>query len=193
MKKPNKPSHPTGISFGVTFHGFPFPPADGQRRSLEIMKIWLILLIPVLTACDSGRTFVSPASSEVTTITAELFKRWDTGAHIDRFVVPQASYKPILTSLNGAHRDNFGMKWMVLGDIDITLATGSVHVRLFWTRKDTGAFKVNGTYYRAASDLEFLRLIEAAKQQSEQAVSSDGHKPSSSESSAGPTAPADAH
>ncbi len=56
------------------------------------------------------------------------------------------------------------MKWQVLGDLEITLKTGSMDVNLFWTEGKLGAFRTNGKYYRGASDSEFIRLLEAAKQ-----------------------------
>ena len=96
---------------------------------------------------------------------AELFKRGYVGAEIPEipgFEIPKAHYQAILDSLNGSARDFFPLTWQGLGLIDIRLSTGSISVALCWTGHESGAFISNGSYYRGASDSEFVQIIEAA-------------------------------
>jgi hypothetical protein len=135
------------------------------------MRILPALLFLLLTACkDQGKPFASPSSSDVSAIAVQLYNRQDGEAEIARFVIPGNSQKAILASLNGSHQDNNPMKWQVLGDIEITLKTGSINVDRFGTGQKLGAFRANGTYYRGSSDSEFIQLIKAAKQAHSEAV-----------------------
>lgn len=93
---------------------------------------------------------------------AELFKRGDEGAEIPEFEIPKAYYQAFLDSLNGSARDFFPLKWQGLGLIEIRLSTGSISVAVCWTGHESGAFISNDSYYRGASDSEFIQLIEAA-------------------------------
>ena len=137
----------------------------------------LVLLTSMLAACDSGDFDKSPSSSEVSKITAELFRSGITGEKIEKFTVHKAFYEAILALLDGAHEATDSMKWPGLGEFDITLATRIEHVKIFYTHEEVGAFKLNGIYYRASSDIKFVRMIEAAKKQNEVGASDGDNAP----------------
>jgi hypothetical protein len=127
------------------------------------MRFLTVILTLGLTACnDGGGPFLSPAPSDVSSITVELYNLPDGSEDIPEFELPKASYKELLESLNGSPEDNSNSKWQVLGNIRITMRTGSVDVNLFRTGGNPGAFKANGKYFRGGSDSEFIQLREAA-------------------------------
>ena len=128
---------------------------------------WTYIIGGLLIAISVGlwllnRPFSAPSVSDVTSIRVELYNLPDGGADIPEFEVPKAYYQTILSSLDGSPRDNFPPKWQILGQIRITLTTSSILVNLFWTRHESGAFSSNGSYYRGASDTEFIQLGQAA-------------------------------
>lgn len=132
----------------------------------ERMKAFTALLFLLLAACHNGQLpFVAPAPSEVLSMEVQLYNRPDGGADIVSFEAPKTSHASILGTLDGAQRDNHPKKWKSLGDIEITLGTGSVDVSVFSTGKGRGAFRVDGTYYRGGSDADFIQLISTAKRE----------------------------
>jgi hypothetical protein len=149
-----------------------------QVRSKK-MRFFPILLFVLLTGCrNDGTPFAAPSPSDVSSMTAQLYNRRDGGADITKFEIPKSSRQAILDGLNGARQDNNPMKWQVLGDIEMTLSTGSVDVSLFQTGKKLSAFRANGTYYRGCSDADFIRLISTAKKLlSEQGDAANPAKP----------------
>ena len=129
------------------------------------MRISAVLLILLLAGCkEADKPFESPPLSDGSAITAQLYDQQDGGVDIATFELPKDSQEAILASLNGSHQDNHPMKWQVLADIEITFKNGSMVVNLFLTGGQLGAFAANGTYYRGASDSEFIRLLHPAKQ-----------------------------
>ena len=51
------------------------------------------------------------------------------------------------------------MKWVILGDVEITTKETALKVDLYVTHRKRGAFKANGTYYRGASDSDFISVL----------------------------------
>jgi len=130
------------------------------------MKLFTLLLILCLAGCKKGGApFAAPSSSDVTSISAQLFNRPDGGGDIPNFEVPKSSHKTILETLNGSEQDTEPMKWQVLGNIKITHGANSIDVALFRTGEKLGAFRANGQYYRGGSDQDFIRLISTTRKQ----------------------------
>jgi hypothetical protein len=98
-----------------------------------------------------------PDPSEVASMKAKLLQYRLEGSgpprieqlkreHLE-FVVPPDHVAPILAALEPARRDWLPANWQVMADLDIRLNDGrTVHIELYYTFADQGAFSVHPDY-----------------------------------------------
>jgi len=129
-------------------------------RHLLVFLVCLILL-----NCKRAVTYSPPEGLKVLAINASLPDPAGTHNYIE-FDVPVKFHKDILELLTGAKEDNNPSKWEVYGGLTIQYPHKIDEVGLYSTHQKLGAFDINRTYYRGASDKQFIDLLQQAYQES---------------------------
>ena len=111
-----------------------------------------------------------PAIENIRSFSASYFDRASGG--FLKFDVPRGHWKPILSALQPARSDPDPAKWLVLGELRITLNDGRpFRVDLYSVSEGDGAFSAGPTfeertYYRGGKTSKLIGALEAARKDS---------------------------
>jgi hypothetical protein len=123
------------------------------------------MVLPGCSGSASGDPI--PAAARIHGIRAIYFDR--ASREKFEFDVPSAHWEPILSALRPARRDTEPAKWVVLGELRITMKDGRPFlVNLFSVPEGEGAFLAGPNveeriYYRGGKTFALLEALEAAR------------------------------
>jgi hypothetical protein len=93
-------------------------------------------------------------------MTASLYNRADSGPDIEDFTISAQDYNKVLALFDGRKLDISPAKWQVLGYIAIEgTSSHPLRINLFRTGDDSGAFSIDGTYYRGTTDGAIIAVL----------------------------------
>jgi hypothetical protein len=76
------------------------------------------------------------------------------------FIIPTNLFPVFHLLFEGSRIDVRPAKWVILGDLFITLHSGdTLRLDIFSTHQPSGAFKLNGQYYRGGTDNQFKKML----------------------------------
>ena len=133
------------------------------------IRLFLALAVLLLAGCG-GKKFATPPLSEVKSIEAWLL---DSSNEAPTIQVPSFLHESVLSVFNGAVKDSSPMKWVVMGNLRITTATGTLDVDLYQTGEERGAFSIGKDYYRGRHDTVIKGVILAAKKLQSEATAGE--------------------
>ena len=128
------------------------------------MKLLFPSIVLALSGCSDPPSealskFVPPSEADVISMTGIYQDRSKDAPSFVSVDVPKSEWGEMLRLLSTGVKDPNSMKWVILGDVQISTKEATLLIDLYATGQKDGAFSVNQTYYRGGNDAEFIRLL----------------------------------